>query len=138
MLKSKEICVKECVGLKSEALNNLENENRTLITYKKIHQRAIIGIEAFGQLSQQVLECQGDKLAACSMLFQQGSSQRHREAVIALHMHMHGHLLYSASPLAFRNRQRTIKKLLKNHRNNTKIKLEGYQQLKQLLKPVSL
>ena len=37
MLKSKEICAKVCVGLKLEALNNLEDENRTLITYKKVH-----------------------------------------------------------------------------------------------------
>jgi len=48
MLKNKEICAKVCVGLKLEALNYLENKNRTLITCKKIHQRAITGIEAFG------------------------------------------------------------------------------------------
>ena len=47
MLKSEEIYTKVCIGLKSEALNNLENENGTLITYKKIYQRAIVGIEAF-------------------------------------------------------------------------------------------
>jgi hypothetical protein len=35
MLKSKEICVKVCVGLKLKALNNLENKNRMLITCKK-------------------------------------------------------------------------------------------------------
>jgi len=35
MLKSEEIRVKVYVGLKLEALNNLENKNRTLITYKK-------------------------------------------------------------------------------------------------------
>ena len=34
MLKSEEIYAKVCVGLKLEALNNLENENRTLIAYK--------------------------------------------------------------------------------------------------------
>jgi len=44
MLKSEEIRAKVCVGLKSEALNNLENENGTLIACKKIHQRAIAGI----------------------------------------------------------------------------------------------
>ena len=37
MLKSKEIYAKVYVGLKSEALNNLENENRTRIAYKKIY-----------------------------------------------------------------------------------------------------
>ena len=34
MLKSKEIYIKVYVGLKLEALNNLEDKNRTLITYK--------------------------------------------------------------------------------------------------------
>lgn len=38
MLKSEEIRAKVCVGLKSEALNNLENENGTLIACKNIHQ----------------------------------------------------------------------------------------------------
>ena len=47
MLKSKEIHVKVCVGLKLEALNNLENKNGMLIACKKIHQWVIIGIEAF-------------------------------------------------------------------------------------------
>jgi len=37
MLKSKEIYAKVCVGLKLEALNNLENKNRILIAYKKIY-----------------------------------------------------------------------------------------------------
>jgi len=37
MLKSKEIRAKVYIGLKLEALNNLENENGTLITYKKIY-----------------------------------------------------------------------------------------------------
>jgi len=37
MLKSEEIYIKVYVGLKLEALNNLENKNRTLITYKKIY-----------------------------------------------------------------------------------------------------
>ena len=69
---------------------------------------------------------EGDKSAARSMLFQQGSSQRHREAVIALHMHMHDHLLCSASPLAFGNRWRTIGKPLENHRNDTEIGLGGH------------
>jgi len=36
MLKSKEIRAKVCVGLKLEALNNLENKNRTLLPIKKI------------------------------------------------------------------------------------------------------
>ena len=35
MLKSEEIHVKVYVGLKLGALNNLENENEMLITYKK-------------------------------------------------------------------------------------------------------
>ena len=35
MLKSEEVCVKVYIGLKSEALNNLENKNGTLITCKK-------------------------------------------------------------------------------------------------------
>ena len=48
MLKSEEIRAKVCVGLKSEALNNLENENGMLIACKKIYQRDIAGIEAFG------------------------------------------------------------------------------------------
>ena len=47
MLKSKEIRVKVCVGLKLKALNNLENKNGMLIACKKIHQRAIASIEAF-------------------------------------------------------------------------------------------
>ena len=37
MLKSKEIYVKVYIGLKLEALNNLENKNRTLITYKNFY-----------------------------------------------------------------------------------------------------
>jgi hypothetical protein len=37
MLKSEETYVKVCVGLKSEALNNLESKNGTLIAYKKIY-----------------------------------------------------------------------------------------------------
>ena len=37
MLKSEEIRAKVCVGLKLEALNNLENENRTLIACKKFY-----------------------------------------------------------------------------------------------------
>ena len=37
MLKSEEIRVKVYVGLKLEALNNLEDKNRTLIAYKKIY-----------------------------------------------------------------------------------------------------
>jgi len=37
MLKSKEICTKVFIGLKLEVLNNLENKNKTLITYKKIY-----------------------------------------------------------------------------------------------------
>ena len=41
MLKSKEIYIKVCVGLKSEALNNLENKNGTLITYKKFISRLL-------------------------------------------------------------------------------------------------
>ena len=41
MLKSEEICIKVYVDLKSEALNNLENENRTLITYKKFISRLL-------------------------------------------------------------------------------------------------
>ena len=37
MLKSEEIRAKVCIGLKSEALNNLGNENRMLIACKKIY-----------------------------------------------------------------------------------------------------
>jgi len=37
MLKSEEIRVKVYIGLKLEALNNLENKNKTLIAYKKFH-----------------------------------------------------------------------------------------------------
>lgn len=48
MLKSEEIRAKVCVGLKLEALNNLKDENGMLIACKKIHQRVIAGIEAFG------------------------------------------------------------------------------------------
>ena len=47
MLKSEEIRVKVCVGLKLEALNNLKNKNKKLIAYKKIYQRDIIGIKIF-------------------------------------------------------------------------------------------
>ena len=35
MLKSEEVYIKVYVGLKLEALNNLENKNKILITYKK-------------------------------------------------------------------------------------------------------
>jgi len=37
MLKSEEIHIKVCVGLKLEVLNNLENKNETLIACKKIY-----------------------------------------------------------------------------------------------------
>jgi len=37
MLKSEEIRAKVYVGLKLGALNNLENENKTLIACKKIY-----------------------------------------------------------------------------------------------------
>lgn len=47
MLKSEEIYIKVYISLKLETLNNLENKNKILITYKKIYQQAITGIGAF-------------------------------------------------------------------------------------------